>query len=40
MTEALVVAVFVLSAKLVMLLPPGQTFHVFELGALSRELPQ
>lgn len=34
-----VVAVFVLSAKLVMFLPPGQTFHVFELGVLAPEMP-
>lgn len=34
-----VVAVFVLSAKLVMFLPAGQSFHVFELGALAPEAP-
>lgn len=34
---ALVVAVFVLSAKLLMYLPLGQTFHVFELGVLAPE---
>lgn len=30
-----VVASFVLSGKLMMFLPPGQTFHVFELGVLA-----
>lgn len=34
-----VVTVFVLSGKLMMYLPPGQTFHVFELGILAPGSP-
>ena len=34
-----VVVVFVLSGKLIMFLPPGQTFHVFELGVLAPASP-
>jgi ABC-type transport system involved in cytochrome c biogenesis permease subunit len=33
------IAAYVLAAKLVMFLPAGQSFHVFELGALARPGP-
>lgn len=32
---ALLAAVYVLSAKAIMYLPPGQSFHVFELGSMA-----